>query len=324
MILTCPECATRYFVDDERVGMSGRTVRCAACGSSWRAQAEEPLDLVTSAEEGAVARVAGESASFKPNEPAALSDVPAQELPKTFRAKTEQKRKVREAATAGVVWGMMCAGFALILGGAYLFRVDVVKLYPKAAGAYAMAGVPVNPTGLVFEKIAATPAPDGLAAVTVTGDVRNVVGHLASAPPIRVALLDKSGARISTQMLKLPVSALAPGKAQAFSISLPDPKAAAVDVDVVFAFDPAKPAAKAAPRPAPKPQFKPLVVQQAQMLVGGPVAPVPAPAVGAPAGPTKSQSMGLRPAIGVVSQKEVDAKPLPANDPYALSAQPRG
>ncbi len=157
MILTCPECATRYFVDDDRLGATGRTVRCAACGSSWRAQGEEPLELVSSEEEGAVARVAGEVASFKSKDAPQLSDLSAPELPKSFRAKAEQKRKVRDAAAAGVVWGMMCAGFALILGGAYLFRVDVVKLYPKAAGAYAMAGVPVNPTGLVFEKIAASP-----------------------------------------------------------------------------------------------------------------------------------------------------------------------
>src|SRR5665213_2124431 len=45
MILTCPECATSYFADDSSIG-AGRTVRCAACGNTWRAepdpQPEEP------------------------------------------------------------------------------------------------------------------------------------------------------------------------------------------------------------------------------------------------------------------------------------------
>ncbi len=155
--------------------------------------------------------------------------------------------------------------------------------------------------------------------MTVTGDVRNVVNHYASAPPIRVALLDKSGARIATQFMKLPVGSLAPGKAQAFSISLPDPKAAAVDVDVVFAFDQTKPAPRKVA--SPKPQFKPMVVQQAQMLVGGPTV---APAAAAPTSTSKTQAAGLRPPIGVDSQREVEAKPLSANDPYALNAQPHG
>src|SRR5687767_5821574 len=40
MILTCPECATSYFVDDSRVTSAGRTVKCSNCGAKWTARPE--------------------------------------------------------------------------------------------------------------------------------------------------------------------------------------------------------------------------------------------------------------------------------------------
>jgi len=44
MIITCPDCATRYDVDDERFSPDGRSVRCTACSESWFVPAPEPVE----------------------------------------------------------------------------------------------------------------------------------------------------------------------------------------------------------------------------------------------------------------------------------------
>ena len=45
MIITCPDCATRYDVDDSRFIPNGRSVRCTACTESWFVPAPEDLDM---------------------------------------------------------------------------------------------------------------------------------------------------------------------------------------------------------------------------------------------------------------------------------------
>jgi predicted Zn finger-like uncharacterized protein len=35
MIVSCPACSTRYLVDEQNLGATGRMVRCGQCGHSW-------------------------------------------------------------------------------------------------------------------------------------------------------------------------------------------------------------------------------------------------------------------------------------------------
>jgi predicted Zn finger-like uncharacterized protein len=287
MILTCPECATRYFVEDQRLGTEGRTVRCASCGAAWRACAEEPLELTSDEHEGALARGPNEPRSFAPTESSKIADLSAPELPKAFRAKAKQRKRLREAAAAGVVWaGLVCA-FGAVTFGAYVFRIDVVKMFPRAAGAYAMAGVPVNPTGLEFENVKAAAAPNGLAAVTVSARIRNVDDQPSSPPPVRVSLLDKTGAKIGTKLVTLPPGALAPGQTKSFSVALGDPYGKTADVALNFALE-------LAPKPVKKTQVAAKKAQVTQVKAR------------------------LRPSVGVEAVMAEEATPLGASDPFAL------
>jgi predicted Zn finger-like uncharacterized protein len=288
MILTCPDCATRYFVDDERLGEGGRTVRCGSCGGRWTARPEAPLDLVDLPEIGAVAETPLAKPVPEPGS-AMLRDLSANELPKVVRAQAQTKEKVREAATSGVVWAGLVAGFIFLIGMAVFMRQDIATIWPRTAGAYAMAGLPVNLVGLTIEGQHAQPAlKDGHAVLAVSGSLRNVRDRAVVAPPLRISLLDSSGKPVAVKIADPDGAQIPPGEARHFLIDVVDPPASAADVDITFVLGAAKKPKAVAP-PADR---------TAAAMTLRPVADAPPAAL--PSGPVQN------------------ATPLPQSSPYAL------
>ncbi|RYF90555.1 MAG: DUF3426 domain-containing protein [Caulobacteraceae bacterium] len=253
MILTCPECATRYFVGDDQVGATGRTVKCAACGHRWSARAEPDLDLSISGEEGAIAR---EPPTLNPT-PAPLEQLPGEELPKVFRAKAQTERRVREAATTGIVWAGMTAMLIVLGIGAFVMRDGVVKAWPKSASAYAAVGIEVNRIGLELEDIRFEPAlQDGHAALSVSGVIRNIRGEPVTAPPLQISLINKQDKRVMAKIAQAADPVIPAGETRHFAVVLLDPPKTAASIEVGFVTDKGtvavKPKPKVAKAPAPE------------------------------------------------------------------------
>jgi predicted Zn finger-like uncharacterized protein len=284
MILTCPECATRYFVPDDKVGPDGRTVKCSSCGNRWTAHGEPALELFVDAHEGATVRAAADPVFDE--QP--VSALPGEELPKVFRQKADTDRRVREAVTTGVVWAGMAVAMVAMVASAVIFRVNVVKLWPGSAAAYAGVGLPVNRLGLTIENIRAEAAlQDGHAALSVTGIIRNVEDKPAAAPPLRVTLINKAGKVVAVKLAAPADPLIPPGGVRHFVVTLLDPPTTAADLEVAFDLDHRAPAAKAAHGEPPAPK---------RLELRGSAEP------GAPA----------------ASAAAVDAHPLPPASPYAL------
>ncbi len=296
MILTCPECATSYFVEDAAIG-EGRTVRCTACSASWRAYVEtppleedpepqpehEPIEAVQAADED-------EDLFERPP-----ADLPGDELHKVFRARAETERRVREAAAQGAVWAGMGAALALIVTSALVFRIDVVKLWPRAASAYAAIGLPVNRVGLTIENVRALPGlQDGRAALVVSGLLRNIRARPVLAPPLSITLLDKDGRKLMVRSVS-PGDPLVPaGQTRTFAVSVLDPPSAATDLEVIFLLD----RLSARPRPSP-----------------ATIHPSPSLTL---------RSAAPKPQSAAAPQTSEEARPLPATSPYALNPGSEG
>jgi predicted Zn finger-like uncharacterized protein len=244
MILTCPECASRYFVDDSKVGAAGRVVRCAACGARWTARNEEALDLFEepSAADLAAAEVLAklDGASNPADDPETpVNELPGEVLPKVFRARADAERRLKEAKTTGIIWGGMVAVMVVMLVAAGVFRMNVAHLWPSTAGAYAFARMPVNNVGLVVEDLKAEPSmQNGHAAITITGVIRNITDHPVATPPLRVALLNKHEKRVAGKLAAAADPLIPPSQTRHFSVTLLDPPRTANTLEIGFALEP--------------------------------------------------------------------------------------
>jgi predicted Zn finger-like uncharacterized protein len=286
MILTCPECATGYFVEDSQIRAGGRKVRCASCGARWTAYSEGPLELVTS-EEGALARELAVEAAEPP-------PMTAEELPRVFRDRAQEERRMRQAAVAGVAWAAAAVVVVALIGIGIVFRDGVVRAWPPTASFYAAIGLPVNPTGLVIELVRTEPCLEGgHAALCISGVIRNITGRGVTAPPLRISLFNTQGKRVAGQIANLDNARIPPGETRHFVTTLFDPPYSAANLVVDFELGAAARTSMASVRSA--------------------AAPVPPP-----------PSFTLRGAAVDLTPANVAAPPEPASAQVAAKAAPAG
>jgi predicted Zn finger-like uncharacterized protein len=280
MILTCPECATSYFVDDARIPSDGRTVKCTSCGNRWKAvkdeagEAQSPLEPEVSAEEP-------EADAAKPIQPAAETaldddlEVTGPEVTPAPRAALRPAPPAkREAANTVAMWVAMAAMVAALIAGAIVFRGQVVRLWPASSAAYAGVGLSVEGLGLVIEQVKAEAVlQGGRPVLSVTGAIRNVGDHAADSPAIRINLLDKKGRPIAAKIAR-PLDGRIPAKARRhFAIAIIDPPSTAKDLEVAFDVLEPRTAVAAAPAGAPhaaEAVLAPAPVEAQPLPVGSP------------------------------------------------------
>lgn len=216
MILTCPECATRYSVADNSVGPEGRTVRCTSCGLTWRAEPDTALEL---------------DRAPTPEPPPA----PADDLPRAFRERIAAQKLGRRTARSGLVLGGAAAGFLLAVASVVLGRDDVVAVWPKTASAYAGLGLAVNSVGLVIEDQKAQVGwENGRPTVLVTGKLRNVRNKPVASPPLRFSLLDGAENDLGARVFQVTNADIPPGGARTFVAKLHNPPESVQDVEISF------------------------------------------------------------------------------------------
>ncbi|WP_443748651.1 MJ0042-type zinc finger domain-containing protein [Asticcacaulis solisilvae] len=258
------------------IGMRGRTVRCTACKTTWHA--EVPIDLRYS--EGRRPED-DEPEDATPTKPEQLKSVKAGILPAKYRAMLSAQAKIRAVAIEGLVWGGLAALAVLAVSLAYVLRVDIVRAFPRIAGAYAMVGLKTNGTNLQFgDQKATTSLKGGRFVVTVEAQVKNVSDDPAPVPPVRVKMLDATQAQFNSLLMPPGGLVVAPHATRTLTFDVPDPKNQVAGLDLTFDLEAMKAMKSAKPHAAgstTKPHEAAAGSEAASPQEGHP-APVQAPA----------------------------------------------
>jgi predicted Zn finger-like uncharacterized protein len=294
MIITCPNCQTKYQVTYEAIGSAGRKVQCASCQQSWQqaalAETKPDLKLVpdpdpesdrlfeSMAEEALDAAIEAEEKITLGDAPQTIDPVeprPAKKRETAAQVRARQKALTRRQTAmvsrlplarmrryARVVGAVMLTG---ILAFAYFGRVQIVERNPDRAGIYQAIGLGVNVVGLELSSLQSTRGlSEGKEVLVVSAQIVGLMPKPVQVPPVLVSLLDGTGHTIYEWSVTPRIRDLMAGERATLDTRLPLPPSEAVKVRLTFAGgrastnsgEPATPAAasEASHEPAPQPE----------------------------------------------------------------------
>ena len=271
MIITCPDCQTRYKTTPKAIGPNGRTVRCASCSSSWFVPAE-PGDLTLdrlaledieasqhevfkqekqtrralkeglseqSKRQASVGsgRVVDEGAlaaaawAGKPEEAPSLRGAHA-----AMRDQTERRRSRRRFWNVMLIWLIPLLLLSAAAAAAYHFRQDIVDRAPKSASLYKALGIEVSAPGLALSPPQTRYAEiDGKPVLIVEGEVKNISNETLSLPLVELSLHNSSGQRVAQWSVELDIARLEAGKSAPYLSQYPAPPLDAAELRSRFA-----------------------------------------------------------------------------------------
>ena len=200
MILTCPECSTKYMAKDGSIGPNGRSVHCARCEAVWFVEGTDPDVLAL--EDNKTNLIAPESVIERTPDPVSASENTAKAAPVVqtvgahtlLRDKADAEKLSKRKRVIRMIWA---APLCLLIGGAagaVLKRQTIVEQHPKSATLFQSIGLGVKANGLDIKDLKSERlVVDGDMILRVTGEIFNLTSQAKISPLVQFRLENRSG-----------------------------------------------------------------------------------------------------------------------------------
>ena len=259
MRIECPSCAAGFEVSPAALEPSGRTVRCAACKTTWFASAPAlvladgeieipapvpaPIVSIEDREDHeALTAVGKKKIEAEDAEIVTVEDAPSIAMVEEAPPPPMPKRKtvaqfvpVAQKRERRFPLGLVAVLLISVLSFGIVSRQSLVRAAPELATLYAAIGFPVNLRGLEFQNIRTKQEiQDGITVLAIEGEVENVANRAVELPRVRLSVLGENGVEIYSWTALLPRSILYPHERVPFKSRLASPPAAGKEIMVRF------------------------------------------------------------------------------------------
>jgi len=253
MILTCPECATRFKIADDAIGSNGRTVRCSQCSATWFVAAEpdalnlddaekntemreeiirEPVSDTNTNEGPSKADPGSVFGDLENSNDDPLADIGAHAA---VRETADRKKARRRLLGVSMIWVVTLVILALFALAAFLLRAKIVEAFPGTAPIYKAIGLEANALGLeIYDIETRYGNNEGVQVLFISGRVKNFDVKTRDVELIKLNFKNASGETLTSWVVEPAQSTLKPGQAIKFASQFPNPPIDAVKLAPSF------------------------------------------------------------------------------------------
>ena len=189
MILTCPNCASRFLLSAQVLAPEGRRVKCSSCAEEWF-QMPDPDELIDNLEHE-IEEI-----------PEAVKPIPEGSSVPTIAEAASVNTSSRKANLGGYAGALVV--FVLIFGVLLVMKTPFVKAWAPSAGFYEMFGMSVTSPGegLVFDRVKAQFSPNGQ--IIIEGIIINLTNADQFLPNVEATVRTEGGDVIEATVVDPP------------------------------------------------------------------------------------------------------------------------